>query len=66
MNTPVCKYLRTKKMFVPEQENEALIEPREPEAGAFFWCNRTLSEIGIDDRPAHLRTCIHGRRCFEE
>jgi hypothetical protein len=66
MNTPVCKCLRTKKMFVPGHEAEALVESLEPEAGAFYWCNRTLSEIGIDDKPAHLRTCIPGRHCFEE
>jgi len=36
-----------------------------PDAGAFYWCNRTLSEIGGDDRPAHVRTCILGRKCFE-
>jgi len=66
MNTPLCKCLRTKKMFIPEHEADALTESCETEAGAFYWCNRTLSEIGIDDRPAHLRTCIPGRKCFEE
>ena len=66
MDTPVCKCLRTKKMFVPGHEAEALTEQTELGAEAFYWCNRTLSEIGSDDRPAHLRTCIPGRRCFEE
>jgi hypothetical protein len=66
MNTPLCKYLRTKKMFVPEHEAEALIEPTELGADAFYWCNCTLSEIGSDDKPAHLRACIPGRRCFKE
>jgi hypothetical protein len=66
MNTPICKCLRTKKMFVPEQEAEALAEQQEHGAEAFFWCNLTLSETGPDDHPAHLRTCIPGRRCFEE
>ena len=53
-------------MFIPEHEAEALAEQTEPGAEAFYWCNRTLSEIGADDRPAHLRTCIPGRKCFEE
>jgi len=53
-------------MFVPGHEAEALTESVEPEAGAFYWCNRTLSEIGLDDKPAHLRTCIPGRHCYEE
>lgn len=65
-NLPVCQYLRTKKMFISEHEAEALAEQTEPGAEAFYWCNRTLSEIGADDRPAHLRTCIPGRHCFEE
>jgi len=66
MNAIVCKCLRTKKMFVPAQEADALTEPSPTEADAFYWCNRTLSEIGLDDRLAHLRTCIPGRKCFEE
>ena len=66
MNTPVCKYLRTKKMFVPGHEAEAPTESTESGADAFYWCNRTLSEIGSDDKLAHLRTCIPGRKCFEE
>ena len=66
MNTPLCKYLRTKKMFIPVHEAEALTEPTELEADAFYWCNCTLSEIGSDDKPAHLRACIPGRTCFKE
>ena len=64
-NPPVCKCLRTKKMFIPEHEADALSEQPGPDAGAFYWCNRTLSEIGLDDQPAHVRTCIFGRKCFE-
>ena len=57
---------RTKKMFIPEHEADALSEQTEPGAEAFYWCSRTLSGIGADDRPAHVRTCIFGRKCFEE
>jgi hypothetical protein len=53
-------------MFVPGHEADALSELTEHGAEAFYWCNRTLNEIGADDRPAHLRTCIPGRSCFEE
>ncbi|HXI84409.1 MAG TPA: hypothetical protein VNL17_10010 [Verrucomicrobiae bacterium] len=68
MNTPLCKYLRTKKMFVPAHEAEALAETAEAgvEADAFYWCNCTLSELGPDDKPAHLRACTLGRPCFRE
>jgi hypothetical protein len=65
-NPPVCKCLRTKKMFIPEHEAEALAESTEPDAGAFYWCNRTLGEIGPDDQPVHVRACIPGRKCFEQ
>lgn len=64
-NPPLCKCLRTKKMFIPEHEADALAEQSELDAGAFYWCNRTLSETGPDDQPAHLRTCIPSRKCFE-
>ena len=68
MNAPLCKYLRTKKMFVPEHEAQALTETAEAgvEADAFYWCNCTLSELGPDDKPAHLRACTFGRPCFKE
>jgi hypothetical protein len=53
-------------MFIPAHEAEALTEPTESGADAFYWCNCTLSEIGSDDKPAHLRACIPGRTCFKE
>lgn len=66
MNAPVCKHLRTKKQFIPAQEGEAFAEPTEPVAQEFYWCNRTLSEIGVDDQPAHAKLCARGRCCFEQ
>lgn len=66
MNEPACKHLRTKKLFIPEQTAEAFAEGHEPGAEAFFWCNRTLTPIGVDDKPVHLRVCTRGRCCFEE
>ena len=66
MDKPTCKHLRTKKLFIPEDAAEALAEPAEPDAEPFYWCNRTLTGIGVDDRPVHLRLCCRGRCCFEE
>jgi len=65
-NAPICQCLRTKKMFIPEHEAEALAEQTGLEAGAFYWCNRTLSETGPGDQPVHIRTCRPGRNCFEQ
>ena len=66
MDTPTCKHLRTKKLFIPEAAPDALAEPAGPEAEPFYWCNRTLTGIGVDDHPVNLRLCTCGRRCFEE
>jgi hypothetical protein len=35
-------------------------------ANDFFWCNRTLTEIGEDDKPVHPNACKSCRACFEE
>jgi hypothetical protein len=66
MDQPVCQHLRTKKLFIPVHAAEALTEPTEHESEPFFWCNRTLTPIGVDDQPVHVRLCIRGRCCFEE
>ena len=66
MNEPICKHLRTKKAFIPEEAGTAFAELSEPEAEPFYWCNRTLTPIGVDDKPVHLRLCTRSRCCFEE
>ena len=66
MNEPVCKHLRTKKLYIPEHSAEAFAEPAEPGAEAFYWCNRTLTATGVDDQPVHVRLCTRERCCFEE
>jgi len=66
MNPHHCKHLRTKKMFVPVQENEVLTEKEDSTLDARYWCNRTMTEIGIDDEQAHPRACNSSRCCFEE
>ena len=66
MNESACKHLRTKKLFIPEQATDALAEPTENEPEPFYWCNRTLTAIGVDDQPVHLRLCRRDRCCFEE
>jgi hypothetical protein len=66
MNEPLCKHLRTKKAFIPEEANDAFAEPTADEAEPFYWCNRTLTAVGVDDQPVHLRLCTRGRCCFEE
>jgi hypothetical protein len=63
----VCKHLRTKKMFTVATMEEAL-QPNTPadELTCHFWCNKTQTVVGADDRPAHREICNASRRCFEE
>ena len=62
----VCKHLRTKKMFIPEladrvyaTENGVLTDTSP------CWCNRTLTEVGPDDKQVSLPLCSGKRSCFE-
>ncbi|HZL42409.1 MAG TPA: hypothetical protein VFD66_03940 [Verrucomicrobiae bacterium] len=63
----VCTHLRTKKMYIPEQAAQVFAE----ENGAFTdtahcWCNRTLAEVGPDQKQVALQICGRARACFEE
>lgn len=67
MNLRVCKHLRTKKMFIPAQAEEAFAPPGQEAAhDSHCWCNCTLTEAGPDDRPVALHMCHDARPCFEE
>jgi len=66
MNTPICKHLRTKKMYLPAEAADVFEELNEHHAEPFFWCNCTQRPIGPDDNPAHPRACLLTRTCFEE
>ena len=68
MNSPLCKHLRTKKMYTVATVEEALQEEH-PGHGysCHFWCNKTQTIVGADDSPAHKNFCSNpSRRCFEE
>ena len=62
----VCACLRSKKMYVPAQEDEVFADADEPARAGHCWCNRTLSEIGPDDNLAGVEACSPARSCFEE
>ncbi len=63
----LCKHLRTKKMFLPREQEQVTggAIHQEPDS-QHYWCNRTLTEVGVDDQPVHRDCCRSGRRCFEE
>ena len=71
MNTPPekpaqsvpCRHLRTKRMYVPALAEGAL--DHEQNDQSFYWCNRTLSALGLDDNTVHPCVCQPGRSCHE-
>jgi hypothetical protein len=68
MSAP-CRFLRNKKMFVPRAGEDDAVAPPEgagADSACHYWCNRTLTEVGLDDRPVHRDVCGPGRVCFEE
>ena len=63
----VCKHLRTKKMFIPAQAEEAFVVAEDgSQASSPCWCNSTLTETGPDDRQVNPQSCSPSRSCFEE
>jgi hypothetical protein len=66
MEEPVpCRYLRTKKMYVSAQEGAAFSNKFDPNSFSHCWCNRTMTEIGEDDRLVSFRACLSPeRRCY--
>jgi hypothetical protein len=63
----ICKYLRTKKMYIPAQAHEVFESHGDQNSNScHWWCNCTLTEVGPDDRPVGLEVCTSSRPCFEE
>jgi hypothetical protein len=63
----ICRYLRTKKMYIPALAHEAFSPDQEAQSGpSHCWCNCTLAETGPDDQLASSQRCTKERSCFEE
>lgn len=67
MNPTRCRHLRSKQMYVTAQADPAPAEDPEFASGSarHYWCNRTLTEAGPDDRPVHADLCSESRSCCE-
>jgi hypothetical protein len=62
-----CKHLRTKSLYIGATQQEAFADKEgEYVTPCHFWCNRTQTVVGVDDRPVHKAACVQGRSCFEE
>jgi hypothetical protein len=66
-NNIFCKHLRTKKMFTGATPEEAFADKEGDDVTpCHYWCNRTQSVVGVDDKLVHKNTCNNpSRSCFE-
>jgi|HubBroStandDraft_1064217.scaffolds.fasta_scaffold873622_1 hypothetical protein len=62
---PLCRYLRTKRMYVPALANGAVESESQTGDQSFYWCNKTQTALGIDDNPVNPCACRPGRSCHE-
>jgi hypothetical protein len=60
-----CRHLRTKRMYIPALAEGALDSEQGHHDQSFYWCNRTLSALGRDDKAVHPCDCQPGRACHE-
>ena len=67
MKLNLCKNLRSKKMYVPgEAEELQKLTVDQAERFGHCWCNRTMAEVGPDDRQVGTESCSPSRPCFEQ
>jgi hypothetical protein len=67
MNPSFCRHLRNKKMFIPAPSDDIAADDRvSPGDNDHCWCNRTLTEVGLDDQPVGRTLCQPGRQCYQE
>lgn len=62
MAKPVCQYLRTKKCYIPTQGSENFLAETSP--GSQYWCIRTMTVMGPDDKVVSPDDCDGHRTCF--
>ncbi len=60
-----CCHLRTKRMYIPALAEGALDPETYRDDQSFFWCNKTLTALGLDDDQVHPCVCLAGRACYE-
>jgi hypothetical protein len=60
----LCKFLRTKSMYVAEERGETAT-PVVDSHTARFWCLKTMGCIGPDDHHVTDELCRDHRACFE-
>ena len=65
MKTLPCKHLRTKRLFIPDLATDAFAQSDNLDEVRQCWCNKTMAEIGLDDRHVSFKDCTEpGRSCY--
>jgi hypothetical protein len=53
-------------MYVPDQEEAAFSDKFDPGAFSHCWCNKTMTEIGVDDNLVSFSRCSSAERtCYQ-
>jgi hypothetical protein len=65
MESQPCKHLRTKRLYIPELAINAFARSATGEPLCQCWCNKTMMEVGLDDRHVSLQACTDADRpCY--
>jgi len=65
MNALPCKHLRTKRLFIPDLATDAFAQAEHMDEVRQCWCNKTMTEVGLDDRHVTYDACTNAKRaCY--
>ena len=65
MNAQPCKHLRTKRLFIPDLATDAFAQLPEGDPVCQCWCNKTMMEVGLDERHVSATDCSDASRpCY--
>lgn len=67
MHVQYCKHLRSKKLYVAAEIDDAYNPAADGLSNCgHCWCNRTMAEVGPDDRQVNADACREPRGCYED
>ena len=67
MKNAPCTRLETKKLYIPDLQEQAFREKTGAGFEGHFWCCSTGAEFGPDDRVVNLRACSDcTRSCYKD
>ncbi len=66
MEQEPCRYLRTKRLFIPDLATDAFAQLERKDEICQCWCNKTMREVGLDSRHVSFKACTDGARsCYQ-